>query len=458
MHYHHSIPQKTHGKIIAWGSIALLLCSLSGCRSSEKFAPWSAKPAGQSTAMTGSSDFGPSGSIGHTSEFHAPEIPEIPPSTEPLTEEEVVAIFREAGGKLRPDNMGQIVEIDLSFSDISDAQLQSIDVFPDVAELDLTGTEIGDDAVPALARLPGLRAAKLKGTKITDEGLRLLSNTSTLILLDASNTAVSDEGLRDAGGWSSLRYLSLNNTAISDEGLQYLESLHSLKGLSVIGTEVTEEGVRSLKNKLPNCLIVAQSVREVRRTSIRESMPQLSEHSSLAASSTGVASHDQLSQVIQLAGQQPHLAVHLSKIYTQREQWREATQILSVAAAANPSDPAIHYALGQSLARSGRTDEAMEHFEQSVDEATARYQVAMIVYENSLKKCERLFDDAVSADPSLSVAEIRRAEIQQELAQLQRRRSATTTNEPNHFNQNSLEVVPGPPVRNASHSRLRLAR
>jgi uncharacterized protein HemY len=47
--------------------------------------------------------------------------------------------------------------------------------------------------------------------------------------------------------------------------------------------------------------------------------------------------------VIRLAADQPHLAVHLSKIYPSRDQWEEAVQILEVATTANPSDRNIHY-------------------------------------------------------------------------------------------------------------------
>lgn len=468
----------------------MLVSSLAGCRSTFREMPRATRfgfPASQIAEKTAAekrieedsskgpqtSDDGliePSQKISqHDSEFNSPESPFPPaadiqmpdslqepadPAPEPLSEEEVVEAFRRSGGKLKPNETGAIVEIDLSFSSISDPLLQTVGIFPEVRELDLTGTEIHDASMAGLLGLTKLRALKLKGTKITDEGLRSLASASELILLDASNTDITDDGLAGADRWEKLRYLSLNNTQITDAGLVHLQTLKELKGLSVINTGVTEDGVRQLKEKVPNCLIVAQTGRELSRVRTFDKMPRLAESTPLNSATVGVASHDQLSQVIQLAADQPHLAVHLSKIYASRDQWEEAVQILEVATTANPSDRNIHYALGQALARCGRPDEALPHFEQAVDEATAKYQVAMIVYENSLRNCEQLFDEAVSADPSFAAAESRRMEIQREIAQLNRQRGTPEPINNAPASDVAPEVIPAP-VRNASFHNLR---
>ncbi len=464
----------------------LLVSSLAGCRSTFREMPRSSRfgfpashvaetsPRSERQSTSTEADSGALTSAEakirpHDSEFHDPassfppaadiQMPDSQqepaiPETEQLSEEEVVEAFRRSGGKLKPNETGSIVEIDLSFSSITDSLLLTVGAFPEVSELDLTGTEIHDSAIAGLLSLPKLRSLKLKGTKITDEGLRSLAGASELILLDASNTEITDEGLAGADRWEKLRYLSLNNTKITDAGLIHLQTLKELKGLSVINTGVTENGVRQLKNKVPNCLIVAQTARELSRVRTFDKMPRLAESTPLNSATVGVASHDQLSQVIRLAADQPHLAVHLSKIYASRDQWEEAVQILEVATTANPSDRNIHYALGQALARCGRPEEALPHFEQAVDEATAKYQVAMIVYENSLRNCEQLFDEAVSADPSFAAAESRRMEIQREIAQLNRQRGIPEPISEAPAESVAPEVIPAP-VRSASFHNLR---
>ena len=429
--------------------VAMLVCAVSGCRAPVHNTRVPHRPAHAVPPTT--QTVGPS-HVENANGFYLPEAP--PPSAAeqlPPTEVEVSDSFRQVGGKLRPNEAGEIVEIDLSYSEITDAQLTDIIVFGEVTELDLTGTAIHDDGVSALSSMKNLRSVKLKGTKITNDGFKQLSVISNLIFMDASSTAVSDEGLELAGEWSNLRYLSLNNTTISDAGLTHLETLRELKGLSVINTAVTDAGVRSLKKQLPECLIVAQTARELGRNNSEESLPRLPDLGPLNSSTAGIASQNQLAQVVQLAGQQPHLAVHLSQVYSSREQWAETAQILAVAAAADPGNATIHFHLGEALARSGRPAEALVHFEQAVDEATARYQVAMIVYENSLKDCERLFDDALAVNPSLKAAESRLNHIHQEIAQLHRRRSEPAVQEQTV---EPFDVVPAPAVRNVSRTRV----
>lgn len=453
-------------KTIAFAGCAAFLCVSSGCRSVSR------NPLSRHS-VSSTASHGPSQNLQRPYETSvvddalvaddASVVEEASPFTEdpnagllmPMTEDEVVAVYRKCGGKLRPNDSGAIVEIDLSFSEIADSQLGEITVFPEVAELDLTGTNIQNSGLAPLRSLSNLRSVKLKGTKITSDGLRLLSQVHTLVLIDASNTAVSDDGLLDAHKWVNLRYLSLNNTAVSDIGLQHLASLQNLKGLSVINTAVTEDGVLGLKKSLPNCLIVAQTERKVSRATSTDSLPRLPNLPAPDSAIQDSAPTQQLAQIVTLARCQPHLAVHLSRVYTTAEQWSEAVQILESAVVAAPNDLEIHAALGEALARSGRPEEALVHFQRCVSEADAKYRVGIIMYERTLEKCERYFDDVLRTDPSLDAAVLRRERIQQELASLSHHHSqqGNTAN-----NGQVPEIIPAPSMRNASSTRQLPAR
>lgn len=59
-------------------------------------------------------------------------------------------MFRGLSGKLRRNDMGAVVEADLSYSDVSDEALASIDIFADIVELDLTGTRVHDESLVVL--------------------------------------------------------------------------------------------------------------------------------------------------------------------------------------------------------------------------------------------------------------------------------------------------------------------
>lgn len=372
------------------------------------------------------------------------EVPAVPETTA----DDAIAVLRSAGGKLRPDEQGNIVEIDLSFSSVTDQQLELIQWFPAIAEIDLTGTDIHDDSLSSLSRLPNLRAVKLKGTQISPDGLQSLTGLSELILIDASNTAVADESLLLASQWSSLRYLSLNDTAVTDSGLRNLATLRNLKGLSLINTSVTESGVNELKRSLPECVIVAKSVQENPQSNNSGSIPQLPDLGPLNSSSDGVALNDQLQQLISIAGSQPHLAVHLSKVYSSREQWEETAQILATANVVDPGNDQINLALGEAYARLGRSNDAILHLEQVIGATEARYVVGMIVYEDTLKSCERYFGEVAAADPDLKAAQQRHQRIQSELAALS---AASQSNPRKDAGDAGLEIIP---IQSATHSRV----
>ncbi len=490
-------PYAAHRTVVCAGLATAMVFAIGGCRQTGHRGAFSNRYLTSCTTDAGASDVPgpampeplvseplvseplvsePSVSDPVVSEPAQPETPQSdydsdgPPSGDPdatvtvtgetvlLTTEEASAMIREAGGTLRPNADGTIVEMDLSFSNITSEQITALSAFPEIRELDLTGTELHDDAMTTLTGLSNLQSLKLKGTNITNDGLIALSQLKTLILLDASNTAVSDDGLISAPEWTQLRYLSLNNTRVSDAGIMQLQSLRSLKGLSLINTAVTADGVGSLKTLLPDCLIVAQTDPGVSQIHGLDSLRDLPLSGRLFTSPAITGCDAQLEQLIQLASQQPQLAVHLSSIYSSCGQWEEAGRILEMAVVSDHNDPAIQFCFGEALARSGQAEAALEHFELSVGDAAARYNVGLIVYENTLEECEIYFTQAVAADPSLQVAQSRLTDIRRELAvlrQQQRPYSATVSDEW------PLQVVPArsaPPVREAALTRFPSSR
>jgi len=371
-----------------------------------------------------------------------------------ISESEAKDLISRLRGKLRASDDGVIVETDLSFSDVSDDQLASLEAFPEIRELDLTGTQIHDRGLAVLPKLRKLQALKLKGTRISSEGMQSLAEMTSLVLLDASNTNVSDDGLAVASHWTSLRYLSLNNTTVSDAAIPYLKSVDTLKGLSLLNTNLTTDGVRTLKESLPDCLIVTNTEIDLRpAASAVPLFPVLSP----ADAEFPKTSDTQLQQLVQMARQQPQIAIHLASIYSTREQWFEAVQILSAAAAVDSHDKSLQLALGAALARSGNSLEAKTYLTQAVGEAAANYNLGLIEYENNLRSCANRFRIAIAADPSLTDAETRLADVQRELADLQRQRMPLEhgTSEKVVSQDEPFEVIPAPHMRPVSNSRVR---
>ena len=149
-----------------------------------------------------------------------------------MSEDKAAAALVKIGGKLKRDDAGRIVEVDLGEKPITDADL---------------------------VHLVGLRAVRelsLHQTRITGAGLVHLKNLTTLNRVFFSDTAVDDQGVSQLEKLKSLKTLGLSGTRITDGGLEHLGGLKALTSLFALGTKVTDAGVAKLKKALPDCDIV----------------------------------------------------------------------------------------------------------------------------------------------------------------------------------------------------------
>ncbi len=94
----------------------------------------------------------------------------------------------------------------------------------EVEKIDLTKSDVTDADLENLAALPELKALTLHGTKITDDGLSHLTALKNLKDLDLSNTNVTDVGLKILAGIKSLEKLHLHTTAVSNKGLKEIHA------------------------------------------------------------------------------------------------------------------------------------------------------------------------------------------------------------------------------------------
>lgn len=96
----------------------------------------------------------------------------------------------------------------------------------------------------------------LKDTQVTDADLATLRGLENCWMVNLHHTRVTDNGLRHLSTLTELRGLNLALTHVSDNGLQYLENLTNLEGLVLDYTDVTPEGVAYLQTKLPKTNIM----------------------------------------------------------------------------------------------------------------------------------------------------------------------------------------------------------
>ncbi len=119
---------------------------------------------------------------------------------------------------------------ELSFSVVSyrknfrDDNLSTIkDAAGDIADLDLGSSALTDQGAAMLDRFTGLKVLKLNQTAITDASLPTIAKLDHLRILNLYGTAVTDAGIEALFGKASLKKVYLWNTQVTEAGAKALE-------------------------------------------------------------------------------------------------------------------------------------------------------------------------------------------------------------------------------------------
>ena len=127
-----------------------------------------------------------------------------------------------------------------------------------------TSVQAADDAVAALKKLDAKIKENEQGevvevnllrTRIIDAELVHLKGLTKLQSLDLYGTKVTDVGLADLKGLTNLKVLFLSGPQITDAGLVHLKGMTKLVSVQLNNTKVTDTGVADLQKALPNCKI-----------------------------------------------------------------------------------------------------------------------------------------------------------------------------------------------------------
>lgn len=119
---------------------------------------------------------------------------------------------------------------DLNFSAVSyrskftDADMETLSsVFKDVVELDLSSTQITDASASKLSQFTNLRKIKLNGTEVSDVILATLSALPKLEVINLYGTQVTDEGLSGLNNHPNLHRVYVWNTKVTEKGAKLLQ-------------------------------------------------------------------------------------------------------------------------------------------------------------------------------------------------------------------------------------------
>jgi hypothetical protein len=91
----------------------------------------------------------------------------------------------------------RVVELNLSATGLTDADVETLSGLPDVERLDLSCTAVGDEGVEHLSRLGQLRELDLTATRLTDAGAARLTSLPLLQHVRLDQTAVTADAVED---------------------------------------------------------------------------------------------------------------------------------------------------------------------------------------------------------------------------------------------------------------------
>jgi len=111
----------------------------------------------------------------------------------PAQQDPTVAIEQLGGTVFRRE--GQVVEVDLNRTKVSDGDLRLLSGLTSMTDLSLEETAIGDAGLGSLAPLKRLRWLNLYRTRVGDAGLAQLKSLDRLEHLPLGETRVTDAGL-----------------------------------------------------------------------------------------------------------------------------------------------------------------------------------------------------------------------------------------------------------------------
>lgn len=101
-----------------------------------------------------------------------------------------------------------------------------------------------------------IKEVNLRDTDVTDSDLAAIRGLENCWMVNLHHTRITDNGLRNLSKLTELRGLNLALTHVTDDGLPYLENLVNLEGLVLDYTDVTPQGVAYLQLKLPRTNIM----------------------------------------------------------------------------------------------------------------------------------------------------------------------------------------------------------
>ncbi|MEZ5943017.1 MAG: leucine-rich repeat domain-containing protein [Planctomycetaceae bacterium] len=144
------------------------------------------------------------------------------------------------------NDAGEIVELNLRGVTFDPGNTRIVAELKRLRVLNLSNTNVSDADLKPLNSLPRLEKLSLTGTKITDAGAMHIAQMKSLTHLDLCDTAITDKAFSQLAALPVLQHLDLARTKLTDESAESFKELTSLTSIKLTETRVGDSVLRNL--------------------------------------------------------------------------------------------------------------------------------------------------------------------------------------------------------------------
>ena len=165
-----------------------------------------------------------------------------------LSEYEAADWLVETGGSFIRAYNSNIVEVDLTSTWVTDADLEKLVSMPHLRKIDLSYTWITDIGLEHLKPLENVEELTLHYTEnITDGGIAHIKHWKNLKRLDVRGTKVTSRVFEHVGQIKTLEFLDVGFSRVTDDGFEHLADLTNLESLGFAGNKMSGVALPLLK-------------------------------------------------------------------------------------------------------------------------------------------------------------------------------------------------------------------
>jgi hypothetical protein len=143
------------------------------------------------------------------------------------------------------ENCSRIRLAEFGWSNLGDQDLAMVSIVNGIEELDLQYTEVTDAAADSILKITGLTTLDLSGTAVGDGICRRLQSAHLCSLILA-NTKVSDRGVCWLSLMTGLRELRVSATSVGSSAATCISKSDSISIVAVDRTDMTAEDIRRI--------------------------------------------------------------------------------------------------------------------------------------------------------------------------------------------------------------------